>query len=125
MRPWSLRNQPIQYALYAFTFLSIATSLFLAFTGIWIYELTNYRDRLVQEVIESATFISANVAPSLLRQDSKIVHETLQAMKVFQPIRMAVIYTPTGQVVEYFKRKKKDSIPPFPQTVTEQVNSLG
>jgi light-regulated signal transduction histidine kinase (bacteriophytochrome) len=94
-----LRARPIRTSLLLVFVGSIVFSFVLVVAGIWTYELTTYRDRLIRRVHETASFIAANSAPTLAFKDSKTAHEILTTVGALPSIKAAALYSADGKLL--------------------------
>src|SRR5580693_6490384 len=91
-----VRNYSIRQKLTWMNMLVSGAALLLACTACAAYELTDFRQTLVQGLSIQAQIVGANSASALLFNDPESARNTLSALKAAPNIVSASIYTPSG-----------------------------
>jgi signal transduction histidine kinase len=108
-----IRNYSIRQKLTWMNMLVSGAALLLACTAFAAYELTDFRQTLVQGLSIQAQIVGANSASALLFNDPDSARNTLSALKAAPNILSASIYTPSGNAFATYSRDPGAIIPPL------------
>ncbi|MFA5515688.1 MAG: HAMP domain-containing protein, partial [Desulfuromonadales bacterium] len=108
----AFRHQPIRRKLLLVLVAAAVAVLTLTMGGIVIYELTTYRQRLVEQMSRTARFIAANSAPALAFDDPHTAREILTTLAAYPEVTLAVLYSAQGGVLASFHPGRELAIVP-------------
>ncbi len=100
------RNYSIRQKLTWMNMLVSGAALLLACTAFAGYELTDFRQTLVQRLATQAQIVGANSVTALLFNDPAAARDTLSALSKAPNVKSAAIYTPAGAVFATYARDR-------------------
>ena len=104
MTVWN--NIPIKRKLTGVILLTSTVSLLLACGAFILYEWTEFRTRMVDELSAQAAMIGANSTAALTFEDHRSAEDTLRALAFGRSVRAAVIFTPSGEIFASYRSAK-------------------
>ncbi len=104
MTVWN--NIPIKRKLTGVILLTSMVSLLLACGAFILYEWTEFRTRMVDELSVQAAMIGANSTAALTFKDQGSAEDTLRALAFGRSVRAAVIFTPSREIFASYKSAK-------------------
>jgi signal transduction histidine kinase len=107
-----VRNYSIRQKLTWMNMLVSGAALLLACTAFAVYELTDFRQTLVQGLSIQAQIVGANSASALLFNDPESARNTLSALRAAPNIVAAGIYTPAGNAFATYSRDRGGVVSP-------------
>ncbi|HEX4136989.1 MAG TPA: ATP-binding protein [Bryobacteraceae bacterium] len=118
-----VRNYSIRQKLTWMNMLVSGAALLLACTAFAGYELTDFRQTLVQGLSIQAQIVGANSASSLLFNDPEAARNTLSALTAAPNIISASIFTPDGVLFATYSRDNSPARPPMPVMNAGQIET--
>jgi signal transduction histidine kinase len=107
-----VRNYSIRQKLTWMNMLVSGAALLLACTAFAAYELTDFRQTLVQGLSIQAQIVGANSASALLFNDPESARNTLSALRAAPNIVAAGIYDPSGKAFATYSRDRGGVVSP-------------
>lgn len=102
MTAW--KNIPIRRKLTGVILLTSTVSLLLACGAFILYEWTNFRAGMIDELSSQAAMIGATSTAALTFKDRRSAEDTLLALSSVRSVRAAVIFTPEGETFASYRR---------------------
>ena len=120
---FKVRNYSIRQKLTWMNMLVSGAALLLACTAFAAYELTDFRQTLVQGLSIQAQIAGANSASALLFNDPESARNTLSALKAAPNIVSASIYTTSGNLFASYVRDPGATTPPLREAPSSELET--
>jgi signal transduction histidine kinase/CheY-like chemotaxis protein len=100
----TFRHLSIKRKLTLITMVTSSLALFVAFVGFFLYDLTEFRSRMSDDLITQAEIIGTNSVGPLAFQDERAAADILAALKAKDDTVAAAIYTRDGKLFAQYRR---------------------
>ncbi|HEX7046367.1 MAG TPA: ATP-binding protein [Gammaproteobacteria bacterium] len=94
----------LRQRVFAGVLLTTVSALLIAGSVIVIKELSNYRERIIQDMTSQADLMGFASTPALLFNDQKLGENNLALLKARPQILSAAIYSPSGKLFATYRR---------------------
>lgn len=105
------RDLPIRTKVMLFTCAASLLALFALATGLYFFELRNFRNNFEREIRTLARIMAENCAPALAFKDAKTACEVMSPLKVKPEIHNAAVLGKDGAPFAYFGAEDRCPVP--------------